>query len=88
MSTSNSMKHSMTFLFMVCFVSCIPLRRAPHIETSKVLKVKRFNIDIPKRYGFVFVDSKAANEFYHFINLKYKLRHRNVSSNVPIQIDG
>ncbi|MGB0280384.1 MAG: hypothetical protein ACPGAA_06325, partial [Flavobacteriaceae bacterium] len=46
---------------------------APNIKTDKVKIAKRFKRDLPKRYGFIFEDTKEADEFYSFINTKYQL---------------
>ena len=77
------------FYFLLLFLnSCIPLSVAPTISEYKITKAKRFKRDLPKVYGFIIEDRKYADEFYHFINLKYDLGHLNVETNVPFQIDG
>lgn len=76
----------MSFLIL-SFFSCIPLSIAPKIETDKLVKGKRFKRNLPRNYGFVFKDSKDANEFYNFINAKYDLGFIDVESNVPFEID-
>lgn len=51
------------------------------------MKAKKFKNDLPNFYGFIFEDTKNADEFYNFINAKYNLKHLNVESNVPIAIN-
>lgn len=67
--------------------SCIPLKIAPNIEGEKIVYAKKFKKDLPNFHGYVFEDTKNANEFYNFINSKYDLKHTNVESNVPISIN-
>jgi len=67
--------------------SCIPLHIAPNIKGEKIVKAKKFKKNLPNFYGFIFEDTKNANEFYNFINAKYNLKHGNVESNVPIIIN-
>lgn len=77
-----------TFCLLILVVySCIPLRIAPIIEGEKIVNAKKFKKDLPNIYGFVFEDTKKANEFYNFINTKYDLKHSNVESNVQIIIN-
>ena len=74
--------------FLVLFAqSCIPLKIAPNIKGEKIVNAKKFKKDLPKYQGFIFEDTKNANEFYDFINAKYNLKHSNVESNVPININ-
>lgn len=73
-------------LFIIVY-SCIPYKIAPKIESEKIIKAKKFKKDLPNYYGFIFEDTKNANEFYNFINTKYNLKKQNVESNVPISIN-
>ena len=58
---------------VVVSTSCIPLSFAPNIKTDKVKLAKRFKRDLPRQYAFIFEDPKEADEFFTFINTKYKL---------------
>lgn len=79
-------KISLYLLFLLVY-SCIPYKIAPKIEGEKIIKAKKFKKDLPNYYGFIFEDTKNANEFYNFINTKYNLKKQNVESNVPISIN-
>ena len=68
--------------------SCIPLKIAPNIKEDKIKIAKRFKRHLPKQYALIFKDPKDADEFYHFINTKYRLNHETVEDNVPFTIDG
>lgn len=72
-------------LCVVVSTSCIPLSFAPDIKTDKVKIAKRFKRDLPKRYGFIFEDPKEADEFYTFINTKYRLPW--INRKIPLWID-
>jgi hypothetical protein len=69
--------------------SCIPYKFAPKFknEDYKVMKAKKFQRKLAKETSFIFKDPKDANEFYNYINTKYKLNHNNVGLNSPIQIN-
>ncbi|MGB5646929.1 hypothetical protein [Muriicola sp.] len=78
-------------LFLVPFflvVSCIPFKIAPNIEDYKIVVAKRFKRDLPRQFAYVFEDKKDADEFYHFMNLKYQLGYENVELNVPVVVRG
>ena len=81
------MKKLSCYLLILIAYSCIPYKIAPNIEGEKIIKAKKFNKNLPNFYGFIFEDPKNANEFYNFINAKYNLKHLNVESNVPININ-
>jgi len=67
--------------------SCIPLRIAPNIKENKVVLAKKFKRSLPRRNAFIFEDPKMSNEFYSYINTKYKLDDVNVQYNVPVVIE-
>jgi len=73
-------------VFLIFFTSCIPLRKAPNIESEKIMVAKKFKRKLPNDYAFIFEDPKEADEFYNYINLKYELNHENVERNVPFNI--
>ena len=81
------MKKFASYLLILLTYSCIPLKIAPNIQGEKIVNAKKFKKDLPNFQGFIFEDSKNANEFYNFINAKYNLKHINVESNVPISIN-
>ena len=81
------MKKLSCYLLILIAYSCIPYKIAPNIEGEKIIKAKKFKKNLPNFYGFIFEDPKNANEFYNFINAKYNLKHLNVESNVPININ-
>lgn len=81
------MKRFLPFLFAIVFLnSCIPLRIAPNIKDYKIAKGKRFKRGLPKKNVFVFEDPKEANEFYDYVNSKYRLNDYHVSIQVPFQL--
>ncbi len=81
------MKKLFCWLLILLTYSCIPLKIAPNIDGDKIIKAKKFKRNLPNFYGFVFEDTKNANEFYNFLNTKYNLKQTNVESNVPIIIN-
>lgn len=48
---------------------------------------KKFKRKLPRNYAFIFEDPKDVNEFYSFINTKYRQDHVNVGWNVPFKIE-
>lgn len=81
------MKYCIFFVFILAFVSCIPVRIAPNIETDKVMVAKKFKRKLPKQNAFIFEDPKDANEFYNYINTKYELNHKDVEFNIPFEVE-
>lgn len=82
------MKNSYVIIVSILLLQCcIPLRVAPKIEDYKITKGRKFKRDLPKRKMFVFEDKTEANEFYNFVNTKYKLDHKNVFDDVPFKIE-
>lgn len=74
-------------VFCIFTVSCIPLQIAPNIDGAKVCKGKKFKRKLPKQHVYVFEDPKDANEFYTYINAKYKIDYDDAGGNVPITIN-
>ncbi len=67
---------------------CVPLRIAPSIKDYKVTKGKKFKRSLTKRQMFIFEDSKEAEQFYNFVNIKFVLNDINVYDDIPFEIDG
>jgi len=81
------MKKNVLILFiLIAFQSCIPIRIAPKIKDYQLTKGKRFKKSLPKRQMFVFEDPKEANEFYNYVNTKFKLEHIDVYDNIPFSL--
>ncbi len=80
------------FLLLVSVVlslqCCVPLRIAPSIEDYKVTRGKRFKRSLSKRQMFIFEDSKEAEQFYNFVNIKFVLNDVNVYDDIPFKING
>jgi len=85
--TSYTLKSIFFILIYALAFSCIPLQIAPNIEGAKVYKGKKFKRKLPKQYVYVFEDPKDANEFYTYINAKYKIDYDEGGGNVPITIN-
>lgn len=82
------MKQILLFvLSLFIFQSCIPLRIAPKIKDYKVSQGKKFKRSLSKRQMFIFEDSKEAEQFYKFVNIKFQLNDTNVYDDVPFEID-
>lgn len=81
------MRSTIICILVVLLTSCIPTKIAPKIESYKITTGKKFNKALPKWQSFIFEDPKNANEFYNYINTKFKLNHNNVDSNVKIVIN-
>lgn len=75
-------------LMFLLFQSCIPLRIAPDIDDYKVTKGKKFKRSLPKRFMFVFEDSKDVDHFYNYVNTKFALNDENVYDDVPFRLNG
>ncbi len=77
------------FIIVWCFsfYSCIPLKIAPDIKGAKIYNGKKFLKQLPKQNVYVFNDPKNANEFYAYINAKYKIDYDDQGGNIPIQIN-
>jgi len=84
--TSYTVKCIFSILLYSLAVSCIPLQIAPNIEGAKVYSGKKFKRKLPKQQVYVFEDPKDANEFYTYINARYKIDYDEGGGNVPITI--
>jgi hypothetical protein len=83
------MRLVLTFLFVLQMAgSCIPLRTAPEIVDYKVTRGKKFNRKLPQREMYIFRDTKEADAFYNYVNMKYGLNHQNVFDDVPFVLEG
>lgn len=69
------------------FFSCIPLKIAPNIKEAEIYKGKKFQKHLPKQNIYVFKDPKNADEFYTYINAKYKVNYDDKGENLPILIN-
>ncbi|WP_299100468.1 hypothetical protein [uncultured Winogradskyella sp.] len=81
------MKKLYLVVLFTSFFSCISLRKAPEYFTYKLEVAKKFKRQFPKEIAYIFEDPKAANQFYQYIDKKYRLNDSNVGINVPIVID-
>ncbi|WP_339751864.1 hypothetical protein [uncultured Winogradskyella sp.] len=84
------MKKIFIVFLLVTVTSCIPVKIAPKFKNVdyKIMVAKKFQRKLPRETSFIFKDSKDANEFYQYINKKFKLNDIDVGFNVPFQIDG
>ncbi len=82
------MKRITTIVMLLCFMSCVPVRIAPKIESHKIMVAKKFKRQLPRETSFIFEDPKDAYEFYDYINTKFQLKDLDVGLNTPFQIEG
>lgn len=75
---------------LLCFYfnACIPIKIAPQISDYRVTSGSKFSRDLSDRTVFLFEDSKAAGEFYAYVNTKFELNDINVYDDVPFVMDG
>ncbi|MUU77313.1 hypothetical protein [Winogradskyella endarachnes] len=83
------MKKFIVIIFVLAISSCIPYKVAPKFKNQdyKVMLAKKFQKQMPRETSFIFNDPKDANEFYNYINKKYRLNNVDVGVNVPFQIE-
>lgn len=84
------MKKLIVLISVLTITSCIPFKVAPKFKNQdyKVMLAKKFQKKMPRETSFIFKDPKDANEFYQYINKKYKLNNVDVGVNVPFQMEG
>ncbi|MGB5370617.1 MAG: hypothetical protein WBN18_09315 [Flavobacteriaceae bacterium] len=83
------MRSVLAFLFLLQVAgSCIPLRTAPEIADYRVTRGKKFNRKLPQREMYIFKDTKEADAFYNYVDVKYDLNHQNVYEDVPFMLEG
>ncbi len=83
------MRSLLSIVVSILFLSsCIPIRIAPNIADYKIVKGETFKRELPRREMFIFEDPKDAGHFYDYVNIKYQLKDKNVSDDVPFNIDG
>lgn len=82
------MKYALISLFSLMITSCFSIQRAPKIDTYKLQVARKFQRKLPKRQAFVFSDLKGANDFYYFIEERFKSNFDNFQWNVSIIING
>lgn len=75
------------FLLVTTTISCIPIKNAPNYQNGVVIKGKKFIKAFKSQNVFAFNDPKDANEFYTYINYKFKLIYDDDMGNVPITIN-
>lgn len=80
------MKKIILLLILSVRFSSIPLRIATVIKTEKIIVANKFKRNLNNKFAFIFEDPKDANEFYNYLNRKYKLNHQDVAFNVPFQL--
>ena len=73
-------------IFSILNASCIPTKIAPYIEDYELTIAKEFKRELPKTGAFIFEDPKSANEFYEFINAKFKKDYLDVEWDTPFTI--
>ncbi len=83
------MKKLFILFLAVATTSCIPVKIAPKFKNQdyKIMQAKKFQRKMPGETSFIFKDPKNADEFYHYINKKYKLDHKNVGLNTAFQLN-
>ncbi len=82
------MRTLLYFVFILfLFSACFPTKIAPTIKEDKVMVAKKFKKGLPKRNSFIFEDPKNENEFYDYINYKFKLDNKDVQWNVPFIVN-
>lgn len=84
------MKKLIIILLIITTSSCIPVKIAPKFKNQdyKVMLAKKFQRKLPRETSFIFKDPKNADEFYQYINKKYKLNDKHVGLNTPFVING
>lgn len=77
-------------LLVLALSSCIPVKIAPKFknEDYKIMQARKFQRSMPRATSFIFKDPKDANEFYNYINKKFRLNDVDVGINVPFQLHG
>jgi len=84
------MKKLIILLLVITTTACIPVQIAPKFKNQdyKIMQAKKFQKQMPRETAFIFKDSKDAEEFYNYINKKFKLNGNDVGYNVPFQLEG
>ncbi|WP_458626867.1 hypothetical protein [Winogradskyella sp. PC D3.3] len=83
------MKNILILAFLIILTSCIPYKVAPKFKNQdyKIMQAKKFQRKMPRETAFIFKDPKDAEEFYNYINKKYRLNNVDVGYNVPFQLE-
>lgn len=81
------MRTTLIILVALFFHSCIPYSIAPKINDHKIKKSNRFEAGMPKDYSFIFEDPKEVNEFYQFMNAKFKLADVDIEQGIMAEIN-
>ncbi len=82
------MKKLVLLASCLAITACIPVKFAPKFknEDYKVMVAKKFQKKMPRETAFIFKDPKDPEEFYNYINKKYRLNDVDVGYNVPFQL--
>ncbi len=83
------MKKLFILFLAVATTSCIPVKIAPKFKNQdyKIMQAKKFQRKMPRETSFIFKDSKSADEFYHYVNKKYNLNHKDVGLNTAFKFN-
>lgn len=74
-------------LFALFLQGCFPISIPPNLEKGRLMEAQKFKRKLPNHYGYIFTDTKDANEFYYYVSHKFPPNQEGDSeSNVPVLI--
>tara|TARA_R100001369_G_scaffold16414_2_gene31433 strand:- start:381 stop:932 length:552 start_codon:yes stop_codon:yes gene_type:complete len=81
------MKKLFILLLAAVTPSNIPVKIAPKFKNQdyKIMQANKFQRKMSRETSFIFKDPKNADEFYYYVNKKYKLNHKDVGLNTAFQ---